>query len=259
MKNLKITIVQSDIHWENKEKNLSMFDEKLSGIDSDVTDLIVLPEMFSTGFSMNAHYLAEDMEDDTALWLKKKSFEKKVDITGSVIIKENGNFFNRLIWAKSDGSISRYDKRHLFKMAGEDKIFEAGKGRITVDLNGWKIAPFICYDLRFPVWCRNIASDYDIAIFIASWPRSRSAHWRILLQARAVENQCYVLGVNRIGRDGNNIVYDGSSLIINPLGKIILDFKDRESVNTEEFSYDLLKEYRKEFPAWQDADKFRYL
>jgi omega-amidase len=254
MENLKITIIQQDIYWEDKEKNLAMFEKKIDGIKKGETDLIILPEMFLTGFSMNAQNLYEDMNGKTVEWLVKKSAEKKADITGSLIIKESGKFFNRLIWAKPDGSIFKYDKKHLFQMADEHKTFTKGEWRIIVESNGWKIMPFICYDLRFPFWCRNLSNEYDIAVFIASWPKARSSHWRILLAARAVENQCYVIGVNRVGKDGNDREYDGSSLIIDPLGKTLFDAKDKKSVHYQELFYEILEKYRKNFPAWMDAD-----
>lgn len=172
MRDLKVTLIQTSLFWENIESNISLFDEKIDSI-SEETDLIVLPEMFTTGFSMNPQKLAQDMGGPTAKWLKEKSRKTRTDITGSMIIRENGKYFNRLIWAKPDGTIIHYDKRHLFRMTGEEKVYCGGDNNITVELNGWKIRPFICYDLRFPCWTRNLNKSYDVAVFVANWPEKR--------------------------------------------------------------------------------------
>lgn len=198
MQDLKVTLIQSELVWEDIASNLTGFDNKINAIEED-THLIVLPEMFSTGFTMNAPALAQDMKGSAVKWIIEKSAEKNVDMVGSIIADDGGKFFNRLLWAKPNGEIFTYDKKHLFRMAGEEKIYSAGTKNITVELNGWRIRPFICYDLRFPVWTRNIANQFDAAIFIANWPERRSAHWKALLQARAIENQCYMIGVNRVG------------------------------------------------------------
>jgi predicted amidohydrolase len=169
--------------------------------------------MFTTGFTMNASSLAQDINGSSINWLQNKSRQINADILGSIIFKNNSLYFNRLLWAKPDGRLFTYDKKHLFRFAGEEKVYSAGDKNITVELNGWKIRPFICYDLRFPAWTRNIKNQYDIAIFIANWPEKRSMHWKSLLQARAIENQCYVIGVNRVGTDGNGLFYSGDSSI----------------------------------------------
>ena len=187
-------------------------------------------------------------------WIKEKSAEKNVDMVGSIIADDNGKFFNRLLWAKPNGEIFTYDKKHLFRMAGEEKIYSAGTKNITVELNGWKIRPFICYDLRFPVWTRNIANQFDAAIFIANWPERRSAHWKALLLARAIENQCYVIGVNRVGTDGNGLTYSGDSSIIDPWGTIIFQKSNQTCIYKADLSYDVLKTSREDFPVWMDAD-----
>ena len=197
MRDLKITLIQTEPVWENINDSLALFDEKINRI-SEKTDLIILPEMFTTGFSMNAANLAQDMNGSSIKWLQEKSQKINADITGSIIIKFGGKYFNRLLWAKPDGHLFSYDKKHLFRFAGEEKVYSAGDENITVELNGWKIRPFICYDLRFPAWTRNIRNRYDIAVFIANWPEKRSLHWKSLLQARAIENQCYVIGVNEL-------------------------------------------------------------
>ena len=253
MRDLKITLIQTELVWEDIESNLAGFDAKIDAIKDD-THLIVLPEMFTTGFSMNAADLAQDMNGSSIAWVQDKSRQKNVDIVGSVIVKADNKFFNRLLWAKPDGKIFTYDKRHLFRMAGEEKVYSAGHENITVDFLGWKIRPFICYDLRFPVWTRNIANQYDAAIFIANWPERRSWHWKLLLQARAIENQCYVIGVNRVGTDGNDHPYSGDSSIFDPWGNILFQKRNQACTHTAELSYDELQKSRESFPVWMDAD-----
>ena len=253
MRDLKITLIQTEPVWEDIKGNIALFDEKINDI-SEETELIILPEMFTTGFSMNASSLAQDINGSSINWLQNKSRQINADIVGSIIFANNGLYFNRLLWAKPDGHLFTYDKKHLFRFAGEEKVYSAGVGNITVELNGWKIRPFICYDLRFPAWTRNIKNQYDIAIFIASWPEKRSMHWKSLLQARAIENQCYVIGVNRVGTDGNGLFYSGDSSIIDPLGKIIFHKNDKECTFSTVLSYNTLEEYKKAFPAWMDAD-----
>nr|CBX27443.1 UPF0012 hydrolase yafV [uncultured Desulfobacterium sp.] len=254
MRDLNITVVQSKIFWEDIESNLSDFDKKIDSI-MEKTDLIVLPEMFTTGFSMNAKKLAREMGDASVEWLKNKSCSKWVDITGSMIIKEGGKYFNRLLWAKPDGTLLYYDKKHLFRMTGEEKVYREGNNNLTVELNGWKIRPFICYDLRFPCWTRNFNKAYDVAVFVANWPEARSYHWETLLLARAIENQCYVIGVNRVGKDGNGYNHIGNSSIIDPAGNIMFRKQNEECIYTSTLSYSILEEYRKSFPAWMDADR----
>jgi len=253
MNDLTITLIQTELFWEDIPSNLSMFDQKIDRI-TDETDLIILPEMFNTGFSNKAHLLAETMTGSSTEWMKQKSRQKQVDITGSLIIRENGKYYNRLIWAKPDGRFFIYDKKHLFQMSGEDKIFSPGEKNILVEQVGWKIRPFICYDLRFPVWTRNIENQFDVAIFVANWPEMRSSHWKLLLQARAVENQCFIIGVNRVGTDGNGHPFSGDSSVIDPRGNILFQLKNEAAIHTTTLSYAVLKEYRESFPAWMDAD-----
>jgi omega-amidase len=253
MQDLKVTLIQSDLSWEDIESNLLQFDNAINSIEQN-SHLIILPEMFSTGFSMNAAGLAQDMDGSAVQWIQNKSKDINADIVGSIIFNDKGKFFNRLVWAKPDGDLLTYDKKHLFRMAGEEKIYSPGNKNITVELNGWKIRPFICYDLRFPAWTRNMKNQYDTAIFIANWPERRAEHWKVLLQARAVENQCYVIGVNRVGTDGNGLTYSGDSSIIDPWGDVIFQKNCRPCIYTAQLSYDLLKRCREDFPVWMDAD-----
>jgi len=253
MQDLIVTIIQTELFWEDIKANLAMFDDKIESIQKN-TDLIILPEMFTTGFTMNASNIAQDMEGSAVKWIKNKTKQKKADIVGSIVIKEDNRYFNRLLWAKPDGQLFTYDKRHLFRMAGEDKVYCNGNNVITVELSGWNIRPFICYDLRFPVWTRNFNNQYDLALFIANWPEKRSLHWKTLIQARAIENQCYVIGVNRVGKSGNNIPHSGDSSIVSPSGQILFQKNHGECIFTDRLSAISLQEYRKEFPAWMDAD-----
>lgn len=250
-----------------------MFSRKIATV-TEKTDLIILPEMFSTGFTMKPRPVAEKMHGKTMLWMKKTAEEKNCVITGSMIALENEKYFNRLIWQRPDGTYEHYDKKHLFRYADEQKHYSAGEKKLIVELNGWKICPMICYDLRFPAWIRNKfktdgikssgsqlpASDYDILIFVANWPEKRSHPWKTLLQARAMENQCYVIGVNRTGSDGNNFSYSGDSVALNPRGEAISKMKANEdAAETVTLSAAELNEWRKTFPAWMDADEFELL
>lgn len=254
MEDLNVTVIQTELYWEDIDANINLFDKKIDGITED-TDLIVLPEMFSTGFTMNAAECAQDLDGSAVSWIRRKAVGKDADIVGSVIIEEGGKYYNRLLWAKPGGELFTYDKEHLFRLAGEEKVYSASHRKITVDVKGWKIRPFVCYDLRFPIWTRNIEPLYDVAIFIANWPKKRSAHWRLLLEARAVENQCYVIGVNRVGEDGNGYPHRGDSSIIDPQGSIIFQQADEACTFTASLSYEAMAKYRKYFPAWMDADK----
>ena len=252
---LKITIIQADLAWEKKEDNLNSFSEKLNQI-TEPTDIIVLPEMFTTGFSMKAEKLAEDWNGKTIEWIKQKAKEKNSVIACSLIFSENKKFYNRLIWMNPDGSYQYYDKRHLFRMVNEQKYYTAGNTKLIVEFKSWKICPLICYDLRFPVWCRN-QDDYDVLIYIANWPEKRIYTWKTLLLARAIENQAYVIAVNRVGKDGNGIIYSGDSAVINPKGYIISKTQPyKESVETLALSKDELNNLRKAYPVKLDADEF---
>lgn len=253
MPDLTITLVQAELVWETIQPNLDRFQAEIDSIDAQ-TDLIILPEMLSTGFSMQADPLAEEMDGTTVTWMRNIAATTQTVITGSVMIRDGGKFYNRLIWARPDGTMEKYDKKHLFRYAGEERIYTAGNRRITVELNGWKIRPFICYDLRFPIWTRNLDNAYDLAIFVANWPKRRSPHWRTLLRARAIENQAYVAAVNRVGRDGNGIDYSGDSAVIDPLGKVLFEETNDACTTTLRLSKKTLTDYRQQFPAWKDAD-----
>lgn len=255
MQNLNITLIQSDLHWENVEKNLEMFSEKISAITEN-TDLILLPEMFTTGFSMQPEKFAEQMNGRTLNWLKEAAGRKNCVIAGSYICEENGNYYNRLVWMRPDGTYSVYDKRHLFSMGDENNHYTRGSKKITEVIKGWRICPLICYDLRFPVWSRN-TDNYDLLIYVANWPERRSHPWKTLLPARAIENQCYVAGLNRIGNDGNAIYHSGDSAVINAKGEIISNIPaHEEKTETVTLDYAELEEFRKTFPVLKDADRF---
>ncbi len=253
MPDLTLALIQPEPVWEDISANLELFD-RLTAQIADPTDLILLPEMFTTGFTMNAEKLAQDMAGSGVQWLKETAVRKNADVAGSLIIREKGRFYNRLVWAKPDGSLFCYDKRHLFRMAGEDRFYAAGEDRLTVQLQGWRIRPFICYDLRFPVWCRNRQNAYDAAVFVANWPGTRSDHWKTLLTARAIENQCYVAGINRVGKDGNGLEYAGDSAIIDPTGKRLFQKAGEPVIARVTLSREVLTAYRNAFPAWMDAD-----
>jgi omega-amidase len=253
MQDLNITLVQTDLAWEDIDANLDRFDAWIDAVDAP-TDLIVLPEMFSTGFSMNARPLAETMHGKAVTWLRNKAGQKNTVITGSVMIQEGGRFFNRLVWARPDGDLLVYDKKLLFRYAGEEKVYTAGSRQVTAELNGWKIRPFICYDLRFPIWTRNLDQAYDLALFVANWPAKRAAHWRALLRARAIENQAYVAAVNRVGTDGNGYAYSGHSALIDPTGQVLFEQENLACSPTLSLQHKVLNNYRTQFPAWMDAD-----
>jgi predicted amidohydrolase len=253
MRDLTLTMIQTTLVWEDIDANLKHFDAEVDALNTP-TDLIILPEMFSTGFSMSPEGSAEPMNGKAVTWMRNKAKAKNVVITGSLMVREHHHYYNRLIWAEPSGRLSTYDKKHLFRYAGEEKVYTAGKRRVTVELNGWKVRPFICYDLRFPIWTRNINQAYDLAIFVANWPAPRTAHWRILLQARAIENQIYVAAVNRVGEDGNGLQYDGFSTLIDPMGRRLFEKEGQSCSQTLTVSHEDLVRYRAEFPAWMDAD-----
>lgn len=254
MWDLTVTLIQTELFWEDIPANLAAFDKKIDAI-AEKTDLIILPEMFTTGFSMNAAKLAETMTGSAVSWILAKSKAKHADIMGSVIIEENGKYYNRLLWAKPDGALMTYDKKHLFRMTGEHEVFTPGNKLLTVTLKGWKLRPFICYDMRFPVWNRNLGNPYDLAVYIANWPERRASHWKLLMPARAVENQCYVIGVNRVGKDGNDLDHSGDSSIIDPMGNVLFHQANTPCIYTVGLKYDPVREYRENFAAWRDADR----
>ncbi len=256
MQDLSVTLVQTVLHWEDKARNIGMFRRLLDGIEGH-TDLVVLPEMFNTGFSMNAKALAEDTDGPALRWLSETSADLDCVITGSIIFASGGKYFNRLIWMRPDGTFAHYDKRHLFRMAGEHESFAAGSHRLVVELKGWRFCPLICYDLRFPVWSRS-RGDYDALIFIANWPEPRSLAWKSLLPARAIENQAYVVGVNRIGTDGNGRTYSGDSGVYDPKGELLTVPRPHEkSIETISLSCGDLADFREKFQVALDADSFK--
>ena len=255
MQDLSITFIQSDLHWENPAANLAMFEEKIWQIKNP-TDLIILPEMFTTGFTMNAANVAEHMNMNAFKWMKQMAAQTKAVVTGSVIIKEKDQYYNRLIWMQPDGNFVVYDKRHLFRMAEENQVYTGGNSKVICELKGWKILPLVCYDLRFPVWSRNKNNEYDLLIYVANWPEARRLPWNTLLQARAIENLSYVAGVNRVGEDGKGISYSGDSTVISPKGEILYHSKDKEEIHTQILNLEALKNFREKFPAYLDADEF---
>jgi omega-amidase len=249
---MKVTLVQPDLVWEDKTANM----EKISNMleKSESTDLILLPEMFSTGFSMHVETLAETMEGPTISWMKEKANEKQAVVAGSLIIAENGSYFNRLVWAQPDGKLNWYDKRHLFSMGEEHLHFTPGNRRVTVDWKGWKIRLLICYDLRFPVWSRN-HNDYDLLIYMANWPAARHHVWKNLLTARALENQSWCVGVNRVGKDGMELEYAGDSGCIDARGEAVW-MGDIETSRTFTLSLNNLHAFREKFTILKDRDSF---
>ncbi|MFN8287448.1 MAG: amidohydrolase [Chitinophagales bacterium] len=253
MNKLRITLIQTNLHWENIAANLAMFTEKLSTVGE--TDVIVLPEMFSTGFSMRAKELAEPMDGSAVQWMRKMAAEKNCVITGSLIIKENGLFYNRLVWMRPDGTYETYNKRHLFSLSGEERTYTQGYDKLIVELNGWRVFPLICYDLRFPVWSRN-RNDYDVLLYVANWPERRVQAWKYLLIARAIENQSYCVGLNRVGNDGNDIYHSGDSMALDPFGNVLYHKEHDEDISTIELDYEELKKTRNTFRFLNDADDF---
>jgi omega-amidase len=275
MATLTITTIQSNLFWEDKEANLQMFEQKIKSI-TDKTEIVVLPEMFSTGFSMQPQLFAETMSGETVEWMTRLSNENGIVLTGSIMIEDEGEFYNRLIWMLPNGQYGYYDKRHLFAYGEEDKYYTPGNKRLIASVKGWKINLQVCYDLRFPVWARQQSNristpldapqkpfdsaqdkaEYDVLIYVANWPEKRSHAWKTLLCARAIENQCYVVGVNRVGDDGKNIHYSGNSLVIDPMGQVLYHMADEEDINTITITKEKLEEVRIKFPFLNDADEF---
>lgn len=256
---LDITLVQTPLHWEDPKANLIMF-ESLINQHNPKSSLIILPEMFTTGFSMNPSYLAEEMDDEAVCWLSAMAKKYKSILIGSLAIKENDKFYNRLVWMQPNGEYGYYDKRHLFSYAGENQHFTQGQKRLITQVNGWRICTLICYDLRFPVWSRQQSNaEFDVLIYVANWPKRRSIAWNTLLRARAIENQCYVVGVNRTGTDGMNIEYIGDSQIISPLGETIFHTQDETKLHTQSLLKKEIESVRTQFPFLSDKDNFLLL
>ena len=252
---MKIALLQAPLIWENPIQNRNYFEEKIISITENV-DLIVLPEMFTSGFTMNPKAVAEPMQGETVLWLQVVAKAKNIAITGSLVIQENGNFYNRLVFVFPSGEIKTFDKKHLFTLAGEDKIYTSGTEKLIIEYKGFKICPLICYDLRFPVFSRN-TEDYDVLIYVANWPKPRINAWDALLKARAIENMCYTIGVNRIGEDPNQHHYPGHSQAIDFLGNYIIEPQETEGVFIVNLDKNALLESRQKFGFLNDRDAFK--
>lgn len=274
MASLTVTLIQSDLKWEDKKANLEMFSRKIEGI-KEKTEVIILPEMFSTGFSMRPELLAEIMEGETVEWMRTTAKAKKAIVMGSLIIEDEGKYYNRLVWTLPNGECGYYNKRHTFAYGEEHKHYTAGSKRLIASVKGWRINLQVCYDLRFPVWARQSAvpekdsplltspggggtraPEYDVLIYVANWPERRNHAWKTLLQARAIENQSFVIGVNRVGNDGNNIYHSGDSMIVDPLGAVVYQKANEEDVFTYILERGTLDEVRNKFPFWKDGDEF---
>jgi predicted amidohydrolase len=258
MTKLTVSLAQLNLQWENPNKNLaqitSLLDSQLATATATATDLIILPEMFTSGFTMDNVKIAEAMDGISVKWLKDTAKKYNCAITGSIPITEKGSIYNRLIFA-TPNSLEYYDKKHLFSMAGEHERYQAGDKLKIINWRGWRINLQVCYDLRFPVWSRN-QQNYDLLLYVANWPARRRMHWRNLLIARAIENQCHVIGVNRVGIDGKDISYSGDSLLLDHLGELVQDCSDRAGLYTQIIDLDKQNTYQEKFPAYRDADKF---
>jgi len=258
---LKLSLVQSDLHWEDKKANLEMFAQKISDIGE--SDIIILPEMFTTGFTNNTIHLAETMEGETVQWMKQIAKENSTAICGSIIMNEEGHYYNRLLWVQADGTILHYDKKHLFAMAGEGEYYSSGTKQQIIDFKGWKINLQICYDLRFPVWSRrkqDEQNNYDLILYVASWPVARVHAWSTLLKARAIENMSYCVGVNRVGVDGKGFEYPGESVVLNCLGEeLAKSVSNKEEIINYSIEYKHLTEVREKLPFHKDQDQFKLL
>ncbi|GGI55949.1 amidohydrolase [Winogradskyella haliclonae] len=255
---LKIALIQTDLVWESPEENRKKFHQKIESI-SDTIDIIVLPEMFTSGFTMNASSVAETMNGETLTWLKELASKKDIAITGSLVISENNIFYNRSVFVHPNGKVDTYDKRHTFTLAGEHKTYTSGTSKTTVDYLGWKICPLICYDLRFPVWARN-TEDYDVLLYVANWPKPRINAWDALLKARAIENMSYCIGINRIGMDDTGHDYPGHSTCYDVLGRKISDLKPhQDAIEVVTLEKTVIETYRNKLNFLNDRDRFTLL
>lgn len=259
MSSITLSLVQTKVFWKKKQENIQMLEEKIAGITAP-TEIILLPEMFNTGFTSEPVKVAETMDGPTVSWMRDIAAGKNVIIGGSLVIRDGEDFYNRLVWMMPNGDVGTYDKRHLFAYGGEGAKYTAGGKRLIASVKGWKINLQICYDLRFPVWARQQmhggAPEYDLLINVANWPEKRQSTWNTLLKARAIENMCYVAAVNRVGVDGNNIVYKGGSTILDPLGNPLYDAADKEEIQTITLKKENLDQIRDQFPFLGDADSF---
>ncbi|MFT4022401.1 MAG: nitrilase family protein [Flavihumibacter sp.] len=259
MSQLHITTIQANLAWENKEANLHSFTGKIRGIVGR-KEIVVLPEMFTTGFSMRPEALAETMDGPTVSWMRNMAREQRIILTGSLIIEETGRYYNRLVWMLPNGTYGYYDKKHLFACGGEHHHYVPGEKRFIASVNGWRVNLLICYDLRFPVWARQQPAagdaEYDLLICVANWPVMRNHAWKTLLQARAIENQCYVVGVNRVGTDGNGVYHSGDTMVADPLGEVLYHITGKEEVHTTVIDKAPLLALREKLPFLKDADPF---
>lgn len=254
MGTLRITYIQPDIIWEDADANLLQYDQYLE--QSQPSDIVILPEMFSSGFTMHTKHVAQMMDGKCVQWMINRSQHLQTAIMGSLVIEEKGKYYNRMLFITPEGNLHIYDKRHLFRMGNEHEVYQQGKTSIVFEYKGWRIKPIICYDLRFPVWIRN-RNNYDLLVCVANWPAARSTVFTTLLKARAIENQCYVAGVNRVGRDTNGLYYSGDSSIIDPKGEIISSLKEEKNgIGFAELSMVELNKFREKFPVMLDADDF---
>lgn len=252
---LKFTLIQPNIVWEDKAANLKQYEDYIAGV-SESMEVVVLPEMFSTGFSMSPERLAEPMSGATVQWMKGIAKQYRCILTGSVIIEEGGKYYNRLLWVQPDGQLGYYDKRHLFGYANEDQYYSRGDKRLIVSVKGFRICLQVCYDLRFPVWSRNKNEEYDVLLYVANWPERRSMPWKALLQARAIENMSYVVGVNRVGEDGNGINHSGDSSVYNPLGELVWQQSHDAICHTLTIDIEVITQARAQFSFLKDGDDF---
>ncbi len=255
---LHITLIQPDIVWEDVAANLANYEKTIAAIPSP-KHVVVLPEMFSTGFSMAPERLAEPMTGPTVRWMADMAVKYRCILTGSLIIEEDSKYYNRMLWVQPDGTIGTYDKRHLFGYAHENEHYTPGDTRLIAQVNGWKLNLMVCYDLRFPVWARNTGEPYDVLVYVANWPQARSTAWKTLLQARAIENMCYSVGVNRVGTDGKGHLYAGDSSVFGPLGETIWQHTGSAAVHTVTLDREHLEQTRQKLPFLNDADKFMLL
>jgi len=252
---LTIALLQANLIWRNAAKNRTNFSKKINSI-SETVDMIVLPEMFTTGFSMHPQQIAETMQGETIKWMRRLASEKQAAIVGSIIISENNTYYNRFLFVHPSGEINQYNKKHLFTLAGEHEAYTSGKEKLLVDFKGWKVCPLICYDLRFPVWARNV-EDYDVLMYVANWPKPRIKAWDTLLKARSIENMCYTVGVNRVGVDANNLEYSGHSAVYNCLGeKLIETIPNQEDMVIVTLDKKSLKNTRSKLNFLADRDRF---
>lgn len=251
--NLVLALVQTNLIWKDKAANLSNI-EHIIQQNKKKTDVIILPEMFNTAFSVDDMQAAEDMQGDTMQWMQRMAQEQQAAICGSILWKENNQYFNRFLWVEPEGMIQTYDKHHLFSLVGEQQLLTNGKQKTLIYYKGWKVQPFVCYDIRFPAWCQN-DDNADLQIYVANWPQKRIHHWKLLLQSRAIENQCYVSGVNRLGNDFYKNAHNGQSAVIDFAGETLIDCDDRDGIEIVKLSKENLEKHRERYPFWKDRQK----